>query len=70
MPIRFLAILAVFAVALVGALKLVSHEIEAHPGSAPFWATGSLTVANLSLAVWLIVNLRNRKRKSPRNQNG
>jgi hypothetical protein len=62
-PVRLLAILAVFALALVGALEFVDHEIQAHPGSAPFWATGSLTVSSLALATWLFVHLRDRRRK-------
>lgn len=60
--VRFLAIFALIALALVGALKLVGHEIEGHPGSAPYWATGSLTVANLALVTWLLMSLRGRRR--------
>lgn len=61
--VRFLLIFALIALAPVGMLKLVGHEIEGHPGSAPYWAMGSLTVSNLALVTWLLMSLRDRRRK-------
>jgi hypothetical protein len=69
-PVRLLAFLAVFALATVGALELVGHEIESHPGAAPYWAMGLLTVSNLALAIGLFVHVRVRRRKKQGRSHG
>ncbi len=63
---RFFAILAVFGVLLVGALFLLDHGIHHWGWRPPILAMISLTVANLALALWAFVHVRERRGKKSR----
>jgi hypothetical protein len=69
-PARILLALAVFALAFLGTLELVGREIHAHPGSAPYWAMGSLAVSNLALMTSLFMMIRSRSKKQAERRHG